>query len=83
MTVGVVFISWKTCKMYEKAVKSPKLMRRFTFSKATQSAKLESLVGQLWPPGLMFDTPVPGEQKSTSESSKFTEIETFQTVLQQ
>lgn len=46
MTVGVVFISWKTCKMYEKAVKSPELMRRFTFSKATQSAKLESLVGQ-------------------------------------
>lgn len=83
MTVGVVFISWKTCKIYEKVVKSPELMRRFTFSKATQSAILESLVDQLWPPGLMFDTPVPREQKSKSESSKFTEIETFQAVLQQ
>lgn len=40
-------------------------------------------VGQIGVFGGSIDTPVPREQKSKSESIKFTEIETFQAVLQQ
>lgn len=32
-------------------------MPSFTFSKATQWARLKTLEGYFWPPGLMFDMP--------------------------
>lgn len=42
MTVGEVFISGKSCKMYKNKVKGPQKL----FSKTTQWARLESLLSQ-------------------------------------
>lgn len=74
MTVGVVFISWKTCK-------KSRINATLHIFQGHPVGQIGVFGGSIsW---LMFDTPVPREQKSKSESIKFTEIETFQAVLQQ
>lgn len=52
MAMGEAFISRKCCKIYENTVKSPDFTPSFIFSKAIQWAAFE-----IWPTGLMFDTP--------------------------
>lgn len=53
MAMLEVFFSRKCYKTCDNTVKSP----IFTFSDAIQWAGSESLPGQFWPPGLVFDTP--------------------------
>lgn len=57
MVMREVFVSKKIFKIYENKVRNPKFMPSFTFSKALRLAGLESLLGQFWPKGLMFDNP--------------------------
>lgn len=49
MTMEEVFISKKSCKIYENAVKSPAFMQTFKFPKV--------FTRPIWSLGLMFDTP--------------------------